>query len=81
MVEGKGDPDTEQHHHSEGQEFGFIESLRKIPCQESHNETPQSQGAHVFQDKIECNGGASVAYNDDLPMFICICVNKGRRCY
>ena len=54
MVDGeKSDPDTAEHQHAEGQEFGFIEGVRQDHGQESQGEGPQSYGAQESQDTVE----------------------------
>ena len=77
----EGDPHTAEHQHAECQEFGFGESVRKIPGQESLHEAEQGQGAQESQNTVEGSERALVSNNDDVSMFrVCICVNVGWTC-
>ena len=49
----KGDPNTAEHQHAEGDELGFVEAVRQIPCWESHHEAEESQETHIAQDHVE----------------------------
>ena len=77
----KGDPDTEEHQHTEWQKFGFIECIWQISRQEGHSITPKGHEAEVSQDWMEGNSWALVAQNDDMSILrMSILVNEWWGC-
>ncbi|KAF7235458.1 Immunoglobulin heavy variable 2-5 [Varanus komodoensis] len=53
VCRNKGQPNSAKHQHAEGDELGFIETVRQLPGKESHSETDDGQKSDVAQDEIE----------------------------